>query len=459
MPESTAPPRLRVPGAPLTFEQRGFSRPRPNGHKRPPSGQRFHLWVSGCQMNESDADYLAQGMTAAGFSAVSELDQADIAILVTCCVRQNAEQKAYGKFRELKAWKRARPGRAIAMTGCMANKEKDRLYERLPDLDYRFDMRQYEAFIHDLQGEYETDPAQTGGAVLQHGLTAYVPAIFGCNEVCSFCIVPFVRGIERSRPLDDVVEDVRRFAGQGVREVTLLGQTINSYRDPESRARLAELLEAVERVPGIWRVRFLTSHPRHVHDDLLFAIRDLPRVCEHLHLPFQSGDDAILKQMRRRYTTEEYRAIIAHARSLVPDLSVSTDVIVGYPGETEEQFRRTLDLLEEIKFDVVHIQGFSPRPRTTAARQPDDILPAEKKRRINVLLDAQRRIAEEANRRWLGRTVEVLVERVDQDGFSGRTRQNKVLVGSAPLGVEPGTVRRVRVEQATAWQLKGQALN
>src|SRR5256714_450513 len=201
MPESTAPPRLRIPGAPLTFEPHAFSRPRPNGHKRPPSGQRFHLWVSGCQMNESDADYLSQGLTAAGFSAVPDLDQADLAILVTCSVRQNAEQKAYGRFRELKAWKQARPGRAIAITGCMANKEKDRLYERLPDLDYRFDMRQYEAFIQDLQGEYETDPAQTGGAGFQLGLTAYVPVIFGCNEVCRFCIVPFVGGTQRSPPL------------------------------------------------------------------------------------------------------------------------------------------------------------------------------------------------------------------------------------------------------------------
>jgi tRNA-2-methylthio-N6-dimethylallyladenosine synthase len=410
-------------------------------------------------MNESDADYLMQGLTAAGFSAVRELDDADLAILVTCSVRQNAEQKAYGRFRELKGWKRARPGRAIAITGCMANREKDHLFERLPDLDYRFDMREYEAFIQDLQGFYETDPAQTGGAVLQHGLTAYVPAIFGCNEVCSFCIVPFVRGTERSRPLIDIVDDVARFARQGVREVTLLGQTINSYRDPQTGARLATLLEAVGRVPGIWRVRFLTSHPRHVHDDLLFAIRDLPRVCEHLHLPFQSADDAILKQMRRRYTADEYRAIIAHARALIPDLSVSTDVIVGYPGETEEQFARTLELLEEIKFDVVHIQGFSPRPRTTAARQPDDVSPVEKKRRINVLLAAQRQIAEEANRRWLGRAVEVLVERAEDGEFSGRSRQNKVVVGSAPLGIEAGTVRRVQVEQATAWQLKGQVLH
>ena len=409
-------------------------------------------------MNESDADYLAQGLGAAGFEAVADLDDADLAILVTCCVRQNAEQKAYGRFRELKGWKQARPGRAIAMTGCMANKEKDRLYERLPDLDYRFDMRQYEAFIEDLHGEYETDPAQTGGAVLQHGLTAYVPVIFGCNEVCSFCIVPFVRGTERSRPLTDVVEDVTRFANQGVREVTLLGQTVNSYRDPETGARLATLLDAVGRVPGIWRVRFLTSHPRHFHDDLLLAIRDLPRVCEHLHLPFQSGDDVILKQMRRRYTREEYRACIEHARALVPDLSVSTDVIVGYPGETEEQFQRTLSLLEEIKFDVVHIQGFSPRPRTTAARQADDVTPQEKKRRINLLLGAQRRIAEEANRRWIGRTVEVLVERADGGEVSGRSRQNKVVIGAAPLGADVGTVRLVTVEDATAWQLRGQVV-
>src|SRR5256712_1985348 len=206
-------------------------------------------------------------------------------------------------------------------------------------------MRQYEAFIEDLQGEYETDPAQTGGVVLQHGLTAYVPVIFGCNEVCSFCIVPFVRGTERSRPLTDVAKRVRRFALQGVREVTLLGQTVNSYRDPQTKAGLSDLLEAVERIPGIWRVRFLTSHPRHVHDDLLLAIRDLPRVCEHLHLPFQSGDDRILAQMRRRHTRAEYVETVARAPALIPDLSVSTDVIVGYPGETEEQFQATLALL------------------------------------------------------------------------------------------------------------------
>ena len=406
-------------------------------------------------MNESDADYLVQGLTCAGFEQTSELDSADLAILVTCCVRQNAEQKAYGRFRELRGWKRERAGRAIAMTGCMANKEKDQLFARLPDLDYRFDMREYEAFIRDLQGEYETDPAQTGGAVLEHGLTAFVPAIFGCNEVCSFCIVPFVRGTERSRPLQDIVEDVGRFAAQGVREVTLLGQTINSYRDPQSGARLSDLLAAVERVTGIWRVRFLTSHPRHVHDDLLLAIRDLPRVCEHLHLPVQSGDDRILTQMRRRYSAAEFRETVSRARGLIPDLALSTDIIVGYPGETEDQFQLTVSLLEELRFDVVHVQGFSPRPRTTAGRQLDDVSPQEKKRRINVLLELQRRIAAEANQRWLGREVEVLLERVEPGRAAGRTRQNRVVQADVPLTAEVGTVRRVRIEEATAWQLRG----
>jgi len=257
--------------------------------------------------------------------------------------------------------------------------------------------------------------------------------------------VPFRRGREVSRPIAELVAETRRLdQSEGAREVTLLGQTVNSYRDPLTGAGLATLLDAVGRVPGIWRVRFLTSHPRHVHDDLLLAIRDLPRVCEHLHLPFQSGDDLILKQMRRRYTRDEYRACIAHARALIPDLSVSTDVIVGYPGETEEQFQRTLSLLEEIRFDVVHIQGFSPRPRTTAARQPDDVEPQEKKRRINILLAAQRRIAEEANRRWLGRIVEVLVERADAAEDLGDERGMLAgplqEVGLRQHGLHPGAV-------------------
>ncbi len=442
-----------MPGAPLTFQPRLA----PLAARPGSSTTRFHLWTIGCQMNVADADYLTELLTTAGFRAAPSLDESDLAILVTCCVRQNAEQKVYGKFRELKAWKRAHDGRAIAMTGCMANKEGDRLFARLPDLDYRFDVREAPAFVRDLQGDFTTDPASTGGAVLQRGVTAFVPVIYGCNEVCSFCVVPYVRGVERSRPLTEIVEEVGRLSAGGVKEVTLLGQTVNSYRCPESGARLADLLAAVDAVPGLLRVRFLTSHPRHVTDDLLFAIRDLPKVCEHLHLPVQSGDDAVLKHMRRRYTQAEYEAIVARARDLIPELALSTDIIVGYCGETETQFERTQALLERVRWDVIHVQGFSPRPRTTAGRLPDDVPPAEKKRRINLLLEAQRRIADDLNRRWRGCEVEVLVERGQEDGlWAGRTRGNKTVVFSDSRAVV-GTLRRVRIEETTAWQLRGVA--
>jgi tRNA-2-methylthio-N6-dimethylallyladenosine synthase len=438
-------------GVPLTFLPRDAPLPQ-RGAGTPAS---FHLWTIGCQMNVADADYLAELLTRSGFQPSPSLEAADLAILVTCCVRQNAEQKVYGKFKELKPWKQARPGRAIAMTGCMANKEKDRLFNRLPDLDYQFDVRDASTFVRDLQGDFATDPAATGGAVLQRGVTAFVPVIYGCNEVCSFCVVPYVRGVERSRPLPDVVAEVERLAAGGVKEVTLLGQTVNSYRCPQSGVRLWDLLAAVDAVPGLVRVRFLTSHPRHVTDELLLAMRDLPKVCENLHLPVQSGDDGILRHMRRRYTSAEYEGIVSRARALIPDLTVSTDIIVGYCGEGVPEFEQTQALLERMQWDVVHIQGFSPRPRTTAGRQPDDVPPAEKKRRINVLLEAQRRIVEAGNQRWVGRDLEVLAERQQSDGhWVGRTRGNKTVVFVDPQGA-PGALRQVRITEASTWQLRG----
>jgi len=441
MPGATAPLTFLPRDAPLPVQGRAAS---------------FHLWTIGCQMNVADAEYLGELLSRAGFHPAPSLELADLAVLVTCCVRQNAEQKVYGKFRELKGWKRARPGRAIAMTGCMANKEGDRLFARLPDLDYRFDVRDAPAFVRDVQGDFTTDPASTGGAVLQRGITAFVPVIYGCNEVCSFCIVPYVRGVERSRPLAEVVDEVTRLAGTGVKEVTLLGQTVNSYRCPQTGARLWDLLAAIDAVRGLLRVRFLTSHPRHVTDELLFALRDLPKVCEHLHLPVQSGDDAVLRHMRRRYTHAEYEAIVARARALVPGLSISTDLIVGYCGESEDQFAQTLALLERVRWDVIHVQAFSPRPRTTAGRLPDDVPPPEKKRRINVLLEAQRRIAAELNQRWLQQAVEVLAERQQTDSlWVGRTRGNKTVVFTDP-GAAPGRLRRVQVTETTAWQLRGE---
>jgi tRNA-2-methylthio-N6-dimethylallyladenosine synthase len=423
---------------------------------RPP---RVHLWHIGCQMNDADHERLAESFAEIGFIPDVPLEDADVAVLISCAVRANAEQKVYGKFKELIPWKKQRPGRAIALTGCMAVEHGSALLERLADLDYMFDVREPEGFFARLQSLYggEVDGPVTMPA--SDRLLAYVPVMGGCNEMCTYCIVPFVRGRETSRPTGAVVEDVQRLVGRGVREVTLLGQNVNSYRDPQTGAGLPELLAAVDAVPGLWRLRFLTSHPRNAVPQLFEAMRDLPSVCEQLHLPVQCGDDALLRRMRRVYSVAEYREKIAAAVSTVPDLALTTDIIVGFSGETEGEFEGTVRLLREVRYDVVHIQAYSVRPGTAAARRPDDVPLAEKKRRLNHLLDIQRGIALDRNRALVGRDVEVLVEGVGRDGRAyGRTRQGKVAWLPAGSAVA-GQLRRGRVTEVTHWQLELDAVS
>jgi tRNA-2-methylthio-N6-dimethylallyladenosine synthase len=283
-----------------------------------------HLWHIGCQMNEADREQLAEQLAEIGCIPEVPLEDADLAIIISCAVRQNAEQKVYGRMRELTRWKQARPGRAIALTGCMGVEHGSALLDRLPGLDYLFDVREPDGFLARLQGLWGGDLDGPLPLPASDRLSAYVPVIGGCNEMCSYCIVPFVRGREGSRPVEAVVEDVRRLVGRGVREVTLLGQNVNSYRDPVTGGGLPELMAAVDAVPGLWRQRFLTSHPRNASPALFGAIRDLPTVCEQLHLPVQAGDDDLLKRMRRVYTVADYRAIIDRARAAVPSLTLST---------------------------------------------------------------------------------------------------------------------------------------
>ena len=417
---------------------------------RPP---RVHLWHIGCQMNDADHERLAESFAEIGFVPDVALDDADIAVLISCAVRANAEQKVYGKFKELIPWKQARAGRAIALTGCMAVEHGGALLQRLPDLDYMFDVREPEGFFARLQSLYEGDVEGPLTMPASDRLSAFVPVMGGCNEMCTYCIVPFVRGRESSRAVEDIVGDVQRLVARGVREVTLLGQNVNSYRDPSSGAGLPELLGAVDAVDGLWRLRFLTSHPRNAVPELFAAMRDLSTVCEQLHLPVQAGHDELLRRMRRVYSVDEYRAKIADAVATVPQLALTTDIIVGFSGETEAEFEGTVDLVRDIHYDVVHIQAYSVRPGTAAARRADDVPLPEKKRRLNHLLDVQRGIALERNRALLGTDVEVLVEGVAEDGRPyGRTRQGKVSwlpAGAATTGeLVVGTVRN-----ASAWQL------
>ena len=432
-------------------ERTGRRRPITAPLGRPP---RVHLWHIGCQMNEADHEMLAESFAEIGFVPDVALDEADMAVLITCAVRQNAEQKVYGKFRELTEWKRERPGRTIAMTGCMAVEHGSDLLRRLPDLDYLFDVREPEGFFARLQAAHAPDLDGPLPLPASDRLLAYVPVMGGCNEMCTYCIVPFVRGRETSRPTAEIVEEVAKLVARGVREVTLLGQNVNSYRDPGSGTGLPELMAAVDAVPGLLRLRFLTSHPRNAVPQLFEAMRDLPTACEQLHLPVQAGDDELLRRMRRLYRVEEYREKIARAVATVPDLALTTDIIVGFSGETEEEFLGTERLLRDIRFDTVHLQAYSVRPGTAAARRPDDVPLVEKKRRLNHLLALQREIAAERNRAWLGREVEVLVEGVAADGRAyGRTRQGKLTwlpAGSAA----PGELIRATVAATTAWQLE-----
>jgi len=424
---------------------------------RPP---RVHLWHIGCQMNEADREELAARFAEIGCIPETPLDDSDIAVLITCTVRASAEQKVYGKFRELIPWKRARGGRAIAVTGCMAVEHGADLLARLPDLDYVFDVRDPDGFLAKLQALHAG--ALDGPMLLPASdrLSAYVPVMGGCNEMCSYCIVPFVRGREVSRPVTDVVGHVSRLVRSGVREVTLLGQNVNSYEDPVGGHRLPQLMEAVDSVEGLQRLRFLTSHPRNAVVDLFAAIRDLRTACEQLHLPVQSGDDAVLRRMRRLYTVAEYREKIAGARATVGRrMSLSTDIIVGFCGETEAEFESTEALMRELRFDTVHLAAYSPRPGTAASRRADDIPLPEKKRRLNHLLDVQRQIVADLNAGYVGTRVEVLVEGEANDGrLYGRTRENKVAwlpVGSA----RAGELCQATVTAAAPWQLQATPLS
>ncbi|HKR99293.1 MAG TPA: MiaB/RimO family radical SAM methylthiotransferase, partial [Candidatus Dormibacteraeota bacterium] len=415
----------------------------------PPLGRppRVHLWHIGCQMNDADREGLAEQLAEVGCVPETALDDSDIAVLITCTVREAAEQKVYGKFRELIPWKRERAGRAIALTGCMAVEHGPALLQRMPELDYVFDVRDPDGFLAKVQALHAHD--LTGPVLLPapDRLSAFVPVMGGCNEMCTYCIVPFVRGREQSRPVAEVVTHVRRLVEDGVGEVTLLGQNVNSYRDDECGARLPELLAAVDAVPALRRLRFLTSHPRNAVPQLFEAMRDLPTACEQLHLPVQSGHDTMLRRMRRLYSVDDYREKIAAARATVGSrMSLSTDVIVGFCGETEEEFAASEQLLREVRFDTVHLAAYSPRPGTAAARRADDVPLAEKKRRLNHLLDVQRSIAAEINAGYVGTEVEVLVEGVAEDGRPyGRSRENKV-TWLPPRSAGTGDVRVALVQ-------------
>jgi tRNA-2-methylthio-N6-dimethylallyladenosine synthase len=491
---------------------------------------KYHIWTVGCQMNQADSQRIQTILDELGWEETS-MDQANLVILNTCSVRKAPEEKAHNQLAQLKHAKAKRSDLLVAMMGCMIGNQKtiDDLSKRYPHIDLFMKVEQADILPRFLEErwtpisgagcldieflppneEISVEPierilptfATSTNTVGKHTVlpmaitpkpgertahyptkiepaqvspTAWLPVILGCNKVCTYCIVPYRRGRERSRPIEELVSEASSLVAKGAKELTLLGQTVEAYGlDLPEKPDLAVLMSHLSEIDGLKRIRFMTSYPRHMTDSMIERMATLPKVCEHVNIPVQAGGDATLKRMKRGYTIDEYRNRIERLRALWPGVSLSTDIIVGFCGETEEEFQHTLDLLEEIRFDVVHVAAYSVRPGTVAARWEDDIPLAEKKRRLHMVEEVQARIAFELNQQFIGKIEEVLIEDTNsthgRQQWKGRNRTNKWVFfpepgaealkdGQTPRSIKPGDLVKVRLERATAWSLQGSAV-
>jgi tRNA-2-methylthio-N6-dimethylallyladenosine synthase len=420
------------------------------------AASKFYVWTVGCQMNVADSNRAADAMRHAGYTQTQQVSDANVIILNTCSVRESAERRTSGKVGALARLKQSAPDTIVVMMGCMVHPDRELLHRRFPLVDHFIpagDIDELIASVPPVDDEWGAELYQLSS---DSAVTAFVPVVMGCNKFCSFCVVPYRRGRERSIPVRELVDEVRDLAGRGVKEITLLGQTINHYgRDLPGKPDLGDLLYAVHEVEGIERIRFLTSYPRTMTDKILQAVADLPKACEHINIPFQAGDNTVLRAMRRGYTIEQYKEVVGRVRAIIPNVSIATDVIVGFPGETEEQFERTYEVLEELRLDVVHIAAYSPRPGTKAFELGDPIPLEEKQRRYRVLDSQHERISNEINEGLLGSTEEVLFEEMQRGKWKGRTRTNKLVFVDTPEDLV-GRTKAVRITRTGAWSMQAE---
>ncbi|HPD00518.1 MAG TPA: tRNA (N6-isopentenyl adenosine(37)-C2)-methylthiotransferase MiaB [Acetivibrio sp.] len=432
----------------------------------------YYLATLGCQMNEHDSEKLAGMLSEMGYAESDNMNSSDLIIYNTCCVRENAEQKVYGHLGPLKHLKRENPDLVIAICGCMMQQPEvvEHIKKTYRHVDlifgthnlYKFPELLFRAIgsektvidVWDSEGQIAEDIA----IERKDGVKAWVTVMYGCNNFCSYCIVPYVRGRERSRNLDNIVNEVMLLGRQGFKEITLLGQNVNSYgKDLGDDTDFAKLIREVDKVPGIERIRFMTSHPKDLSDELIYAMRDCKKVCEHLHLPFQAGSSEILKKMNRKYSKEDYINLVEKVKESIPDITLSTDIIVGFPGETEEDFFDTLDIVERVKFDNAYTFLYSKRTGTPAARMENQVPEDVKKERFQRLLELQNRISKEINDTFLGREVEVLVEGLSKNNdkvYTGRTRGNKIVNFEGNKDMI-GKLVNVRIDSVKTWSLEG----
>src|SRR6201999_559927 len=431
--------------------------------------KRFHVTTFGCQMNVHDSERMRGMLESLGYEQAPSRADADLILFNTCSIRESADSRFLAHLGEAKRLKRKDPGRVIGVSGCWAQSVKEEVFARFPFVDVAFGPGQ----VHKLAEFLTSDSLTAQGFFEFEGFTGHLPAkrardfqgwvqiSVGCNSVCSYCIVPSTRGREVSRPPGELVQEVHRLAADGVREVTLLGQNVNSYgRDlpRESRITFSELLREVDAVPGVERIRYTSPHPKDMREDVIRAHAELPALCEHIHLPLQSGSSPVLKRMRRTYTRERYLDRVALIREHVPDCALTTDIIVGFPGETEADFAQTLEVCEQVGYDGAFTFVYSPRRETDAAEMDGQVPHAVKVERMERLVEVVQRRARERAQRFVGRTLEVLVEgpsRNDPSRLRGRYRHNNV-VNFEGLG-QPGEYVEVQITGATSQTLMGEA--
>jgi tRNA-2-methylthio-N6-dimethylallyladenosine synthase len=422
----------------------------------------YFVWTIGCQMNKAESRQIIGYLDSAGYQAAASFSRADLVVLNTCVVRQSAEDKIMGTLGLLKGLKSKRTGLQILVTGCFVNSHTQELQRQFPHVDLLFKPGHYHELIawgqeQGIPIEEESLRSVPGRAGEAANPCALIPIIQGCDNFCSYCIVPYRRGREVSRPAEEIVCEVQELAKRGTKEVTLLGQNVDSYgHDLPGHPDLADLLNELAGIDGLVRIRFLTNHPKDMSLKLIQTMASVNKVCEHLELPVQSGDNDILKAMKRGYTVQRYRDLVHTIRRIIPHVSLSTDIIVGFPGETEEQFQHTLSLVEEMRFDVVHVAAYSPRPGTTAWREYQDNVPAEvKKERLSQVEELQTATASDINHRLEGKEVEVLVEGRKRGKWCGRTRSNK-LVFFEDADDWLGQLAMVDIQKTSPWSLIGQ---
>jgi tRNA-2-methylthio-N6-dimethylallyladenosine synthase len=426
-------------------------------------------------MNVADSVRVASALEHLGYQQTHFAEEADVIVLNTCVVRQSAEDKAYGRLYSLRPLKEQRPDLVINLMGCLVGvKGHDRLKARFPYVDVFSPPSDPGPLItHLTQGEsqeLENDLTHRRFAAMDGELllplrergrlvSAHVPIVLGCSHACTFCIIPYRRGVERSRPVEEITAEVRALVAQGVKEITLLGQIVDRYgKDIPGSPNLTGLLRTIHEIAGLDRIRFLTSHPNWMTDELLNAVGELPKVMPHIEVPVQSGDDVVLGNMHRGYTADDYRRLVEQIRIRIPNGSIATDVIVGFPGETEIQFQHTYDLLRELKLDVAHLARYSPRPGTVSERRMQDDVPDEEKwRRFRLLEDLQEGIAAEINARYLGCSVEVLFEDKIRGRWQGRTTTNKLVFTESEKDLR-GQLKTVQITWTGPWSMQSSLL-